>query len=111
MLVALVGLPTILFGGGDGEGTPGTAIIINDQALKNNPCLNEVYSKLGEASGFDYYLKNFDGSNSVANLKFAIGTLGGKKVLAMQGRFHYYEGYNMKEVTFPVRVFKALGIE
>lgn len=64
-------------GGGDGEGTPGTAIIINDQALKNNPCLNEVYSKLGEASGFDYYLKNFDGSNSVANLKFAIGTLGG----------------------------------
>ncbi|PTN08357.1 purine-nucleoside phosphorylase [Mangrovibacterium marinum] len=39
------------------------------------------------------------------------GKLGGKKVLAMQGRFHFYEGYNMKEVTFPVRVMKKLGIE
>jgi len=38
------------------------------------------------------------------------GTLGGKQVLAMQGRFHYYEGYNMKEVTFPVRVMKKMGI-
>jgi purine-nucleoside phosphorylase len=38
------------------------------------------------------------------------GQLGGKQVLAMQGRFHYYEGYNMKEVTFPVRVMKQLGI-
>lgn len=39
------------------------------------------------------------------------GKLGGKDILAMQGRFHYYEGYTMKEVTFPVRVMYELGIK
>lgn len=43
--------------------------------------------------------------------KLIFGKLGKVDVMAMQGRFHYYEGYNMKEVTFPVRVMRALGID
>jgi purine-nucleoside phosphorylase len=43
--------------------------------------------------------------------KLIFGQLGTTDVMAMQGRFHYYEGYNMKEVTFPVRVMHALGIK
>lgn len=39
------------------------------------------------------------------------GRLGNRQVIAMQGRFHYYEGYDMKEVTFPVRVMKQLGVK
>jgi len=43
--------------------------------------------------------------------RLIFGMLSGKRVVAMQGRFHYYEGYDMKQITFPVKVMKMLGIK
>ena len=66
---------------------------------------NKVYIPYTEIPNFP--VSTVEGHSG--NLIF--GTLGNKPVMAMQGRFHYYEGYDMKQVTFPVRVMKALGIE
>jgi len=43
--------------------------------------------------------------------KLIFGTINGKKVVAMQGRFHYYEGYTMQQIVYPVRVMKYLGVK
>ncbi|MEE8418440.1 MAG: purine-nucleoside phosphorylase [candidate division Zixibacteria bacterium] len=43
--------------------------------------------------------------------RFLFGKLGGKDVIAMQGRFHFYEGYDLRQVTFPVRVMKEIGVK
>lgn len=57
-------------------------------------------------------IPNFAKSEAVGHAnELVIGEFAGKKVVAMKGRFHYYEGFSAKEVTFPVHVMKALGVE
>ncbi|HNZ85239.1 MAG: purine-nucleoside phosphorylase [Paludibacteraceae bacterium] len=75
--------------------------------------LGELASQITEKQEIEYQtIPNFPVSTVEGHSgKLIIGKLGTTEVLAMQGRFHYYEGYSMQEVTFPVRVMKALGIE
>lgn len=57
-------------------------------------------------------IPNFRRSTAVGHKgNLIIGTLAGRSLMAMQGRFHYYEGYSMQEVTFPVRVMAKLGVK
>lgn len=74
--------------------------------------LGNLVTKLTEKTEIPYEsIPNFPVSTVEGHSgKLIIGKLGGKDVLAMQGRFHYYEGYDMQQVTFPVRVMYALGI-
>lgn len=75
--------------------------------------LGELATQITERQEIPYHdIPNFPVSTVEGHSgKLIIGKLGGTKVLAMQGRFHFYEGYSMKEVTFPVRVMKELGVE
>lgn len=86
--------------------TPDYAIILGSGlgALKNEVETLEVipYSEIP-----DFPQTTVEGHTG----ELIYGNLEGKKVLMMSGRFHYYEGYDMKTVTFPIRVFHLLGIK
>lgn len=75
--------------------------------------LGQVTTLMDIAKEIDYKdIPNFPVSTVEGHSgKLIFGNLGGKYVMAMSGRFHYYEGYDMKQVTFPVRVMKELGVE
>ena len=75
--------------------------------------LGQLASEITDKTEFPYSeIPNFPVSTVEGHSgKLIFGKLGGVDILAMQGRFHFYEGYNMKEVTFPVRVMYELGIK
>ncbi len=75
--------------------------------------LGELANAITDKYGLPYSeIPNFPVSTVEGHTgKLIFGNLGGIPVIAMQGRFHYYEGYTMKEVTFPIRVFQMLGIK
>lgn len=75
--------------------------------------LGDLINYIKDSEAIDYKdIPNFPISTVEGHSgRLIFGTLGGKKVMAMQGRFHYYEGYDMKEVTFPVRVMQRLKVK
>nr|MBP7472277.1 purine-nucleoside phosphorylase [Prevotella sp.] len=84
---------------------PKTAIILGTG-------LGQLATEITDSYEFSYKdIPNFPVSTVEGHAgKLIFGKLGGKDIMAMEGRFHYYEGYSMKEVTFPVRVMYELGI-
>ena len=88
------------------QGNPRTAIILGSG-------LDGLADRITDAIVIPYAeIPNFVRSTATGHKGNLIsGRLGGRWVIAMQGRFHYYEGYTMRQVTFPVRVMKLLGIE
>ncbi len=87
--------------------------IIPDAAIILGTGLGNLVNEITEKQEIPYEeIPNFPLSTVEGHCgKLLTGKLGEKYVLAMQGRFHYYEGYSMQEVTFPVRVMKELGIK
>jgi len=85
---------------------PETAIILGSG-------LGHLAEEIDVAQAFSYKdLPHFPVSTVEGHAgRLLFGKLGGKDIMAMEGRFHYYEGYSMKEVTFPVRVMYELGIK
>ncbi|MBQ6653202.1 MAG: purine-nucleoside phosphorylase [Prevotella sp.] len=86
--------------------SPKTAIVLGTG-------LGQLASEITDTYEFPYEeIPNFPVSTVEGHSgKLIFGKLGGKDIIAMQGRFHYYEGYSMKDVTFPVRVMYELGIK
>ena len=86
--------------------SPQTAIILGTG-------LGQLASEITDAYSFSYSeIPNFPVSTVEGHAgRLIFGKLGGKDIMAMEGRFHYYEGYDMKEVTFPERVMYELGIK
>lgn len=86
--------------------SPQTAIILGTG-------LGQLATEITDSYSFDYKdIPNFPVSTVEGHSgKLIFGRLGGKDILAMQGRFHFYEGYDMKQVTFPIRVMYELGIK
>ena len=74
--------------------------------------LGSLADSIEDAEFFNYCdIPNFPTSTVEGHAgRLVIGKLAGKEVVAMQGRFHFYEGYNLEKVTFPVRVMKLLGV-
>lgn len=88
-----------------GKKLPETAVVLGSGLGKLADSIEERLTiPYGEIPGFMV-------STAVGHKgNLIVGTLGGKSVMAMQGRFHYYEGYSMEEVTFPIRVFAKMGV-
>ena len=74
--------------------------------------MGQLASEITDSYEFPYTdIPNFPVSTVEGHSgKLIFGKLGGKDIMAMQGRFHFYEGYDMKAVTFPIRVMYELGI-
>jgi purine-nucleoside phosphorylase len=88
------------------NGKPETAIILGSGL---NPLSNHIQQPVFiPYAEIPHFVNSTAPGHSGALIS---GKLGGKPILAMQGRFHYYEGYTMQQVTFPIRVFKLLGIK